>query len=91
MSVTSAFAIYFVVWWLTLFLVLPFGIRSQSEAGDHVPGSDPGAPVVARIAWRLMWSASITPRGRLRCRCPAPANAAGLAHEVWHLLWKGTL
>lgn len=56
MSITSAFAIYFVVWWLTLFLVLPFGIRSQSEAGDHVPGSDPGAPVIARIAWRLLWN-----------------------------------
>ena len=56
MSVTSGFAIYFVLWWLTLFLVLPFGIRSQGEAGEHVPGSDPGAPVTSRIAWRLLWN-----------------------------------
>ena len=56
MSITSAFAIYFVLWWLTLFLVLPFGIRSQVETDEHVPGSDPGAPVASRIAWRLLWN-----------------------------------
>ncbi len=56
MSITSAFAIYFVLWWLTLFLVLPFGIRSQGEAGEHVPGSDIGAPVVSRMARRLVWN-----------------------------------
>lgn len=56
MSMWSAFAIYFVLWWLTLFLVLPFAIRSQHENGEHVAGTDPGAPVVARIAWRLLWN-----------------------------------
>jgi predicted secreted protein len=56
MSVGSAFAIYFVLWWLTLFIVLPFAIRSQHEAGDAAPGTDPGAPVAARIAWRLLWN-----------------------------------
>ena len=50
------FAIYFVLWWLTLFIVLPFAIRSQHEAGELVPGTDPGAPVAARIAWRLLWN-----------------------------------
>jgi len=37
-------AIYFVVWWLTLFVVLPIGVRSQQEAGEVTPGSEPGAP-----------------------------------------------
>lgn len=37
-------AIYFIVWWLTLFVVLPFGVRSQHEAGEVTPGSEPGAP-----------------------------------------------
>jgi predicted secreted protein len=44
MSVSAAIAIYFIIWWLTLFAVLPFGVRSQHEAGEIVPGSDPGAP-----------------------------------------------
>ncbi|WP_409997548.1 DUF1467 family protein, partial [Escherichia coli] len=30
-SVSTAFAIYFVLWWVVLFAVLPFGVRSQME------------------------------------------------------------
>jgi predicted secreted protein len=40
-----AVAIYFVLWWIVLFAVLPWGVKSQEEAGDISPGSDPGAPV----------------------------------------------
>jgi predicted secreted protein len=49
MQLASALAVYFIIWWVTLFCVLPFGIRSQKEAGDVVPGSDPGAPTAARL------------------------------------------
>ena len=45
MSISSAIAIYFVLWWIVLFAVLPWGVESQEEAGDISPGSDPGAPV----------------------------------------------
>ena len=37
------FAIYFVVWWLTLFAVLPFAARSKAQDAP-VAGADPGAP-----------------------------------------------
>ncbi len=43
-SVALAAAIYFVIWWTVLFAVLPWGVRSQHEAGEISPGSDPGAP-----------------------------------------------
>ncbi len=33
MSLASALAIYFIIWWLVLFLVLPFGIRNAHESG----------------------------------------------------------
>lgn len=38
-------AIYFVVWWTVLFVVLPFGVRSQHEDGEVSDGTEPGAPV----------------------------------------------
>ncbi|HWJ87299.1 MAG TPA: DUF1467 family protein [Pelagibacterium sp.] len=38
-------AIYFVVWWTVLFVVLPFSVRSQHEDGEIADGTDPGAPV----------------------------------------------
>ena len=50
MGVSGALAIYFIIWWLTLFVVLPFGVRTQGEAGDVVPGSPESAP--ARFAMK---------------------------------------
>ena len=48
------FAIYGIVWFLTLFMVLPFGVVSQSEAGEVVPGSEGGAPSQPRIGRKLL-------------------------------------
>ncbi|MTI45979.1 putative secreted protein [Roseibium hamelinense] len=45
MSVVFGIAVYFMIWWIVLFAVLPFGFkRSQVEAGEVLPGSEPGAP-----------------------------------------------
>jgi len=46
MNFVGALALYFVIWWITLFAVLPFGIRSQHETGDVTAGTEPGAPVL---------------------------------------------
>ena len=34
MSIGFGIAIFFVVWWIVLFAVLPFGVRTQGEAGE---------------------------------------------------------
>ena len=44
MSVITILAIYFIVWWICLFLVLPFRVRNQVDVGEHVPGTERGAP-----------------------------------------------
>lgn len=44
MPLFSMFAIYFIVWWITLFACLPIGLKTQSEAGEVVPGSVESAP-----------------------------------------------
>ncbi|PVB62642.1 DUF1467 family protein [Labrenzia sp. 011] len=45
MSLTFGLAIYFLIWWIILFAILPFGMhRTQEEAGEVVPGSEPSAP-----------------------------------------------
>ena len=45
MSLISGLAIYFIVWWLCLFVVLPWGVKGQHEDGAVEPGTDPGAPL----------------------------------------------
>jgi len=46
MTVAGGIALYFIIWWTVLFAVLPFGVRSQAEEGEVVPGTEPGAPVL---------------------------------------------
>jgi predicted secreted protein len=59
-TISTMFAIYFVIWWVVLFLTLPFGVRSQHEEGEAAPGTDPGAPVMPRMARKLLWTTIIS-------------------------------
>jgi predicted secreted protein len=56
MSLPTAIAIYFIIWWTVLFAVLPWGVRSQQESGAVAPGTDPGAPAIPRLARKLVWT-----------------------------------
>ena len=59
-TISTAFAIYFVIWWIVLFLTLPFGIRSQHEDGEGSPGTDPGAPVTTGMGRKLIWTTAVS-------------------------------
>ena len=56
MEIGSALAIYALFWVLSLFLVLPFGVRTHEEAGvERVPGQADSAPhgfSLAKVALR---------------------------------------
>ena len=55
MRLTSAIAIYFLIWWIVLFAVLPLGVRNAHEAGTEVgAGHEPGAPVNPRIGRKAL-------------------------------------
>lgn len=60
MSVALYIAIYFTIWWMVIFAVLPFGVRSQHEEGEMHQGTDPGAPVMAQMGRKLVWTTIIT-------------------------------
>jgi predicted secreted protein len=55
-TISTGFAIYFVIWWIVLFVTLPFGVRSQHEDGEGTPGTDPGAPIATRMGRKLIWT-----------------------------------
>jgi predicted secreted protein len=59
-TISTGFAIYFVMWWIVLFLTLPFGVRSQHEDGEGAPGTDPGAPIAAGMGRKLIWTTAIS-------------------------------
>lgn len=49
MGIVTGIAIYFVIWWTVLFVVLPFGMRSQIDDDDVVLGTAHSAPTRFRF------------------------------------------
>jgi predicted secreted protein len=56
----TAVVTYLTMWWIVLFCVLPFGVRSQAEMGEVTEGTDPGAPVIPNMKKKLLWTTIIT-------------------------------
>jgi predicted secreted protein len=59
LTVPLAVALFLTIWFVVLFVVLPFGVRSQQESGDFVTGTDPGAPVAPRFLNKILWTTGI--------------------------------
>ena len=53
MSLTSGFAIYVVIWWLVIFMVLPWGRRETIGSEDVDKGQDAGAPEKHRMLAKM--------------------------------------
>lgn len=51
--------IFLTIWWVSLFIILPIGIRSQEESGTVVKGTDPGAPVVTGMLKKLGYNTAL--------------------------------
>jgi predicted secreted protein len=54
MSITGAFVLFAISWFMVFFIVLQTRVRSQADAGSVVPGTPAGAPAeenVKRKAW----------------------------------------
>ncbi len=71
MSWATSIAIYFIIWWVVLFAVLPWGVRSQQEQGTITPGSDPGAPAIPGLKRKLVWTTIV----------------AGVVFAAWHVVY----
>ena len=60
MAYISAFAIFFILWWIVLFAVLPVGLRTQDEEGERVPGTVASAPRGPHILRAMIWTTVIS-------------------------------
>lgn len=49
MTIALGLALYFVLWWTVLFAVLPWGMRTQGEEGEVVPGTSSSAPAKPKL------------------------------------------
>lgn len=61
MSWYSLLAIYFLFWVFSLFLVLPYGVRTSAEVGEkQVPGQAPSAPHTVSMPRKLLWTTLVS-------------------------------
>jgi predicted secreted protein len=65
LTIGGATALYFVVWWTILFVVLPFNIRSQAETGEIAVGTEPGAPASPALRVKAIWTTLLAVVGLL--------------------------
>jgi predicted secreted protein len=55
MTLAFALAIYFIVWWIVLFAMLPIGVRTSEEAGEKTPpGTAESAPHFPNLLPKLV-------------------------------------
>ena len=60
MSLTGGAVLFATVWFVVLFVLLPFGEKSQEEMGEVVPGTPPGAPHAPALLRKMAWATVIT-------------------------------
>ena len=54
MSLVSLAAVYFIIWWLVFFAVLPFGVRSHHEGREVTMGQEHGAPDLPMLGRKIV-------------------------------------
>ena len=56
MTVTTALATFFLIWWVSAVRRLAVGRAQPAEGGEMAPGTDPGAPTNFRLGRKLLWT-----------------------------------
>jgi len=60
MSPFSNIMVFTILWWMVLFCVLPFGVRTAEEAGESGgPGGATSAPVRPRVLMKFLVTTAI--------------------------------
>ncbi len=67
MSITAAFVLYSVTWFMVFFVVLPLRLTTQGDAGEVTPGTPAGSPagfvvrrkarlttIIATVIWAVL-------------------------------------
>jgi len=56
MEATTSVMVYVIFWWLTLLMVLPFGVQNREESGadEGVEGEEPGAPAKPQLLKKML-------------------------------------
>jgi predicted secreted protein len=55
LTIAFALALYFIIWWIVLFAMLPIGVRTSEEAGEKTtPGNAESAPHAPKLLPKMV-------------------------------------
>ena len=59
MGITSAIVLFAVFWFMTLFVVLPIGLKTQEDEGARLIGTHGSAPEGTNLKRKMLWTTAI--------------------------------
>jgi predicted secreted protein len=54
MNIGGSIVIFTIAWWIAFQAALPWGVRSQLEAGEVEEGTEPGAPITPWLGRKMI-------------------------------------
>jgi predicted secreted protein len=60
MTYISAAAVFLIIWWIVLFAVLPFGLKTQDDDGETVLGTVSSAPRGPHMLRAVIWTTIVS-------------------------------
>ena len=85
MPITSALVLFAVIWFLTLFIVLPLRLQTQGDVGEIEPGTHAGSPENPQMKKRFMVTTVVAHEkafhGDNRCRPGDLGSCCGNDHQ----------
>jgi len=60
MDLAEGIVLFIMIWWVTLFVMLPIGVRSQEEDGHVTPGTERAAPSRPNILKKALWTTGVS-------------------------------
>ncbi|MCR9069128.1 MAG: DUF1467 family protein [Rhodobacteraceae bacterium] len=59
MGIVTGLVLYAIIWFMTLFVILPLRLQSQDEAGERVAGTPGSAPANPQLARRFLVTSGV--------------------------------
>lgn len=59
MGIVTGLVLYAIIWFMTLFVILPIRMQSQDDAGERVAGTHGSAPHDPKLRKRFLWTTGV--------------------------------
>lgn len=59
MNIVTGIVLYAIIWFMTLFVILPIRMETQDDTGERVAGTHGSAPTNPNLRKRFLWTTGV--------------------------------